>query len=49
MYTFMEVFFQNKSIYIIHICKLHNLKVIDDQILSKTTSKYYIKGVYGHL
>jgi uncharacterized protein YbbC (DUF1343 family) len=45
MYILMKVFFQDKSIYMIFIFKLNNLKVVHDlysqcltQTLSKTTS-----------
>jgi hypothetical protein len=49
----MKVFFKTNLLYNFHICKLNNLKVIDNlysqcltQTLSKTSSKSYMEGVY---
>jgi len=52
MYTFMKVFLRQIYSYNFHICKLNNLKVIDDlyfqcltQTLFKTISKSYTERV----
>jgi len=52
MYTFIKLFLRQIYSYIFYIYKLNNLKVIDDfifsmfdQILSKTTSKFYTERV----
>jgi hypothetical protein len=56
MYTFMKVFLRQIYLYNFYICKLNNLKVIDDlysqcltQTLSKTSSKSDTVGVHAPL
>ena len=52
MYIFIKLFFKT-NLYNFHICKLNNLKIIDDlysqyliQILSKIIFNFYTKRVY---